>query len=130
MRMILALASLAAAIGGLAPHAGAAQHASALAPAFSAKELTASPTDSWITNGGNVYNQRYSPLTRINRDNVAQLKPQWRVLKLELDVLHPVVQAGLDGDVVRPNHADGLPRPERHGDDVPRLEFKLARDPV
>jgi|KBSSwiStaDraftv2_1062776.scaffolds.fasta_scaffold20060_2 PQQ-dependent dehydrogenase (methanol/ethanol family) len=78
MRMILALASLAAAIGGLAPHAGAAQHASALAPAFSAKELTASPTDSWITNGGNVYNQRYSPLTRINRDNVAQLKPQWR----------------------------------------------------
>jgi PQQ-dependent dehydrogenase (methanol/ethanol family) len=49
-----------------------------LTPAFSAKELTASPTDSWITNGGNVYNQRYSPLTRINRDNVAQLKPQWR----------------------------------------------------
>jgi PQQ-dependent dehydrogenase (methanol/ethanol family) len=62
----------------LAPHAGAAQRAPALAPAFSAKELTASPTDSWITNGGNVYNQRYSPLTRINRDNVAQLKPQWR----------------------------------------------------
>jgi len=78
MRMTLALASLAAAIGALAPHAGAAQHASVLTPAFSAKELTASPTDSWITNGGNVYNQRYSPLTRINRDNVAQLKPQWR----------------------------------------------------
>jgi len=78
MRMILALATLAAAIGALAAHEGAAQHAPALAPAFSAKELTASPTDSWITNGGNVYNQRYSPLTRINRDNVAQLKPQWR----------------------------------------------------
>jgi quinohemoprotein ethanol dehydrogenase len=78
MRISLALVSLAALVAMLAPHAGAAQRASALAPAFSAKELTASPTDSWITNGGNVYNQRYSPLTRINRDNVAQLKPQWR----------------------------------------------------
>ena len=78
MRISLALASLAALVAMLAPHAGAAQRAPALAPAFSAKELTASPTDSWITNGGNVYNQRYSPLTRINRDNVAQLKPQWR----------------------------------------------------
>ncbi len=76
MRTSLALASLAAALAVLAPHAGSAQRA--LAPAFSAKELTASPTGSWITNGGNVYNQRYSPLTRINRDNVAQLKPQWR----------------------------------------------------
>jgi PQQ-dependent dehydrogenase (methanol/ethanol family) len=78
MRISLALASLAALVAMLAPHAGAAQRAPALAPAFSAKELTASPTDSWITNGGNVYNQRFSPLTRINRDNVAQLKPQWR----------------------------------------------------
>jgi alcohol dehydrogenase (cytochrome c) len=55
-----------------------AQRAPETAPAFSAKELTASPSDNWITNGGNVYNQRYSPLTRINRDNVAELKPQWR----------------------------------------------------
>jgi hypothetical protein len=28
------------------------------APAFSAKDLTALPTDRWITNGGNIYNQR------------------------------------------------------------------------
>ena len=72
----LAAASIAGAM--LANLHADAQRAPALAPAFSAKELTASPTDSWITNGGNVYNQRYSPLTRINRDNVAQLKPQWR----------------------------------------------------
>jgi PQQ-dependent dehydrogenase (methanol/ethanol family) len=78
MRISLALVPLAALIATLAPRSGAAQRAPALAPAFSAKELTASPTDNWITNGGNVYNQRYSPLTRINRDNVAQLKPQWR----------------------------------------------------
>jgi quinohemoprotein ethanol dehydrogenase len=78
MRITVALAPLAALVAMLAPHAGAAQRSPAVAPAFSAKELTASPTAGWITNGGNVYNQRYSPLTRINRDNVAQLKPQWR----------------------------------------------------
>ena len=78
MRISLALVSLAALVAMLAPHAGAAQRAAALAPAFSAKELTASPTDSWLTNGGNLYNQRYSPLTAINRANVAQLKGVWR----------------------------------------------------
>ena len=33
------------------------------------KQLTALPTAGWITNGGNVYNQRYSPL-RDQPDNV------------------------------------------------------------
>ena len=50
-----------------------------VAPAFTAKQLTAFPSNGWITNGGNVYNQRYSPLTQINRENVASLKPTWRV---------------------------------------------------
>jgi quinohemoprotein ethanol dehydrogenase len=45
---------------------------------FSAKALTAAPTAGWPTNGGNLYNQRYSPLKAINRDNVAQLKGVWR----------------------------------------------------
>jgi alcohol dehydrogenase (cytochrome c) len=49
------------------------------APAFTATQLTALPTDGWLTNGGNLYNQRYSPLSLINRDNVANLKPNWRV---------------------------------------------------
>ena len=40
--------------------------------------LTAPPTADWPTNGGNLYNQRYSPLTAINRANVAQLKGVWR----------------------------------------------------
>jgi len=48
-------------------------------PAFGGAELTAAPRDGWLTNGGNLYNQRYSPLTQINRDNVANLKPSWRV---------------------------------------------------
>jgi quinohemoprotein ethanol dehydrogenase len=49
------------------------------APAFNAKQLSSQPRDGWITNGGNVLNQRYSPLTQINRDTVARLKPSWRV---------------------------------------------------
>ena len=50
----------------------------ATSPAFSAGQLTAHPTASWITNGGNVFNQRYSPLARLNRDNVKDLKALWR----------------------------------------------------
>ena len=46
--------------------------------AFSAKALTPPPTDGWRTNGGNLFNQRYSPLDRIDRGNVAQLKGVWR----------------------------------------------------
>jgi quinohemoprotein ethanol dehydrogenase len=49
-----------------------------LAPAFTARQLTAPPTDAWLTNGGTLYNQRYSPLNKINRGNVAQLKGKWR----------------------------------------------------
>jgi quinohemoprotein ethanol dehydrogenase len=45
---------------------------------FSATRLTRPPTTAWPTNGGNLYNQRYSPLTAINRTNVAQLKGLWR----------------------------------------------------
>lgn len=48
------------------------------APAFTAQQLLAPPTNGWLTNGGNLYNQRYSPLTAINRDNVKNLKAVWR----------------------------------------------------
>jgi alcohol dehydrogenase (cytochrome c) len=40
--------------------------------------LVAAPTTSWPTNGGNWYNQRYSPLSAIDRGNVAGLKGVWR----------------------------------------------------
>jgi quinohemoprotein ethanol dehydrogenase len=40
--------------------------------------LVALPTASWPTNGGNWYNQRHSPLTQIDRTNVANLKGVWR----------------------------------------------------
>ncbi|HET7923799.1 MAG TPA: PQQ-binding-like beta-propeller repeat protein, partial [Rhodanobacteraceae bacterium] len=45
---------------------------------FSAERLVAPPTDSWPTNGGNLYNQRYSPLNQIDTSNVARLKGVWR----------------------------------------------------
>jgi quinohemoprotein ethanol dehydrogenase len=45
---------------------------------FAAAKLTAPPAASWPTNGGNLYNQRYSPLTAVNRANVSQLKGVWR----------------------------------------------------
>src|SRR5690606_34065080 len=44
------------------------------APAFSVDELMRLPAQNWITNGGNLYNQRYSSLDRINRDNVDDVK--------------------------------------------------------
>jgi len=48
------------------------------APAFKGAALVAPPTAGWPTNGGNWYNQRYSPLTQIDRGNVANLKGVWR----------------------------------------------------
>ena len=50
----------------------------ALAPAFAGRDLAAGPTRGWPTNGGDWFNRRYSPLTQINRDNVAGLKAVWR----------------------------------------------------
>jgi len=51
----------------------------AVAPSFDGAALTALPRDGWLTNGGDLFNRRYSPLTQITRDNVASLKAVWRV---------------------------------------------------
>ncbi len=48
------------------------------APAFSGSDLTEPPTSNWLTNGGDLYNRRYSPLDQINRNNVDRLKGVWR----------------------------------------------------
>jgi quinohemoprotein ethanol dehydrogenase len=48
------------------------------APAFSGEELAQYPTTNWPTHGGNLFNQRYSPLTQITRGNVGNLKGVWR----------------------------------------------------
>jgi quinohemoprotein ethanol dehydrogenase len=58
--------------------AAAADVQKARAPAFDAHQLVALPTNGWLTNGGNLYNQRYSPLRQLNTGNVVKLKAQWR----------------------------------------------------
>ena len=46
--------------------------------AFSARELSAPPRTNWLKNGGNLFNQNYSPLRQINRETVSSLKGVWR----------------------------------------------------
>ena len=57
---------------------GGAARAIEPAPAFDAGELTEPPREGWLTNGGTVWNQRYSPLDQIDTGNVAQLRGVWR----------------------------------------------------
>jgi len=46
---------------------------------FAPVALRQLPEEAWLTNGGNVYNQRYSPLNQINRDTVDNLKGVWHI---------------------------------------------------
>lgn len=48
------------------------------APAFTPAELTAQPAGNWITAGGNIRNQRYSPLNQINTTNASGLRQAWK----------------------------------------------------
>ena len=76
MTQQLGLLLAAAALGSLVPSA----HAQSIrrAPAFAPADLVAAPTTDWATNGGDLWNRRWSPLTTIDRNNVAQLKGLWR----------------------------------------------------
>jgi quinohemoprotein ethanol dehydrogenase len=48
------------------------------APNFSAADLAAAPKDDWPTVGGDIGNERYSPLGQISTSNIAQVKGVWR----------------------------------------------------
>jgi quinohemoprotein ethanol dehydrogenase len=78
----LSVTALAAGLGFLflrtALAADPAPEAIRVAPAFTARQLLEPPTRAWITNGGTLYNQRWSPLALINRDNVSGLRALWR----------------------------------------------------
>src|SRR6185312_11456538 len=78
IRFSIVTAALAVVLSAAAAAAPPADTPIKLAPAFDAKQLTTLPTTQWITNGGTVFNQRYSPLKLLNRDNVAGLKALWR----------------------------------------------------
>jgi alcohol dehydrogenase (cytochrome c) len=85
-RSLMLLAACALAATGL--QASAAEEIAA-APAFTVDQLSAPQNDGWITNGGSLANQRYSPLNQINRDNVKQVKAVWRAgLDSALDFRH------------------------------------------
>src|SRR5262252_4815163 len=72
----LKLLLAAAALGSLAPTANA--QSIRRAPAFAPADLVAAPTTDWPTNGGDLWNRRWSALATIDRDNVAKLKGVWR----------------------------------------------------
>ena len=46
--------------------------------AASAQEPATLPKTNWLKNGGNLSNQNYSPLTKINRETVSSVKGVWR----------------------------------------------------
>jgi alcohol dehydrogenase (cytochrome c) len=49
------------------------------APPFSAAMLARPQADGWLTSGGTLDNQRYSPLQQINRQTVGGMKALWHV---------------------------------------------------
>ncbi len=61
----------------LAGCGSASDDSNSVAGSAPAHPLTLPPTTSWPTNGGDLYNRRYSPLAGIDRDNVANLKGVW-----------------------------------------------------
>ena len=54
-----------------------AQLQSFASPPYSADQLNASPGDNWLTNGGDLKNDRYSTLNQITPANVGTLKLAW-----------------------------------------------------
>jgi alcohol dehydrogenase (cytochrome c) len=48
-----------------------------MAPEFTADELNEGAGDNWLTNGGNLTNDRFSSLDEINTENVKELKGDW-----------------------------------------------------
>ncbi len=93
-------------------------------PKFTAQQLTAPPTDGWITNGGNVYNQRYSPLK--------QHQPGQR-RDAEAGLAHAPERLGHGQQVLGPSAADRLRRRHLHSDRRQRrvrARRRHRRDPL
>ena len=78
MRRLSFGAALSAMIAAMLVSSGEAQSKRTTGHDLSTASLTAAPAANWPTNGGNLYNQRYSSLATIDRGNVAGLKGVWR----------------------------------------------------
>jgi alcohol dehydrogenase (cytochrome c) len=63
--------------GGTVTTNGNAPTAITMAPEFTADELNEEAGDNWITNGGNLTNDRFSTLDEINTENVKELEGDW-----------------------------------------------------
>src|ERR1700742_3346888 len=59
------------------PAEAAEEEGIAAAPEFTSEELNEEPTENWVTNGGNLTNDRFSTLNEINTSNVKELKGDW-----------------------------------------------------
>ncbi len=75
---ILPLLVSATLLGLQAPSTAAPEEDIVPVSALTAQQLLPVPQDNWLTNGGNLFNQRHSALDAVNRDNVAGLKAVWR----------------------------------------------------
>src|SRR6266511_844138 len=78
LRRTFAVAIVAAAVALLAVGCGGSSNSSG-APSFSSGELASLPGENWITNGGSISNQRYSPLDQLNTSNVGRLNGIWHI---------------------------------------------------
>lgn len=92
----------------------------ATAPALTAEDLTAQPTSAWLTNGGTVYNQRFSPLDEINTGNVSGLKGTW------LTTLDSLADAKYS-DEAQPIAYDGKLYVPTGNDDVFRVDVATGK---
>ena len=63
-------------------------------PSFTAAQLEAPAGADWLTPAGNLFGQRHSVLTQINKDNVNGLKQAWHAVLNAPDVGDPVLQLG------------------------------------
>ncbi len=93
----IALAALLAstALAGAAAAAAAAPHAKAKAKAAPAAAAAAIPPGDWRTIGRDLGLTRFSPLTQINRANVAKLTASWTYPLKSVNSAAPLVIGGV-----------------------------------
>jgi quinohemoprotein ethanol dehydrogenase len=77
--------------GAAVAHVGAHHSSTISIPSFQTSDLTASPTDNWITQQGNLAGNRYSGLTDVSASNVTGLKQAWHEV-LKTSVAEPALQ--------------------------------------
>jgi quinohemoprotein ethanol dehydrogenase len=99
VRSLVGVAVVAAAVLGVTTaavaHVSASGHAAVSIPAFQTSDLTAVPTDDWITQQGDLAGNRFSGLTDITTSNVAGMKQAWHV-KLKTGVAEPAALLGAE----------------------------------